>query len=103
MKKINLSLVLLIVFTAFVCMSSVASAASLNTEYVGNTIVDLSWSWYWSSDFSMYVIHRDGSSIATITDRSVTFYRDTGLNKGVTYEYTIYVYNSTGWLVDYDT
>ena len=103
MKKINLILVLAIAFALSVCASGVASATSLSTKYVGNTIVDLSWSQYWSSDFSKYKICRDGSPIATITSRSVTFYRDSGLTKGVTYGYTIYVYNSTGWLVDSGT
>jgi len=100
MKKINLVFVLAIGFALFVCVSGVVSATSLSPKYVGNTIVDLSWSQYWSSDFSKYVLCRDGSPIATIENRAVTFYRDSGLTKGVTYEYTIYVYNSTGWLVD---
>lgn len=101
MKKINLIFVLVVAFALFVCASGVASATSLSTKYVGNTIVDLSWSQYWSSDFSKYVISRDGSPITTITSRSVTFYRDSGLTKGVTYGYKINIYDTTGVLVDY--
>jgi parallel beta-helix repeat protein len=84
-------------------MSGVASVSWpmwLGTVYVDNTIVDLSWGKYYSHDFSMYVIYRDGSSITTITDRAVEFYRDTGLTKGATYTYEIEVYNATGFLVD---
>ena len=101
MKKINLVFVLAIAFALLVCASGVTSA--LSTKYIGNTIVDLEWSKYWSTDFSKYEICRDGSPITTIKDRSVIFYRDSGLTKGVTYGYTIYVYNSTGWLVDSGT
>ena len=103
MKKISFVLILAIALASLICMSSVASAIALNTKYVGNTIVDLSWSQYWSTDFSKYVICRDGSPVATIENRAVTFYRDSGLTKGVTYGYAIYVYNSTGWLVDSGT
>jgi parallel beta-helix repeat protein len=75
-------------------MSGVASAY-LSTEYVGNTIVDLSWTQYESTDFSKYELYRDGRLIETIRDRTVTFYRDEGLTKGHTYNYEIRSYYTT--------
>ena len=101
MKKINFVFVLAIAFALFVCASGVVNATYLSTKYVGNTIVDLEWNEHWSADFSKYKIYRDGSQIATIKDRSTTFFRDSGRTKGVTYEYKINVYNATGKLVDY--
>ena len=99
MKKIHLMLVVLFVFAVLTCTSGVASAIALDTKYVGNTMVDLSWSPHGYSDFSKYELCREGVRIP-IKDRTVTFYRDTGLTKGVTYTYEIRVYNATGGLVD---
>jgi len=94
MKKINLVFILAVGFGLFlVCTSGVASATYLEAKYVGNTIVDLNWGEYvGEEDFYEYVIYRDGSKIATIKDRSVTFYRDSELTKGVTYEYILSTY-----------
>ena len=99
MKKIHIMLVVLFVFAVLTCTSGVASAIALDTKYVGNTMVDLSWSPHGYSDFSKYELCRNGVRIP-IKDRTVTFYRDTGLTKGVTYTYEIRVYNATGGLVD---
>ena len=93
MKKIHLMLVLLFAFAVVTCTSGVASA--LYPTYVGNTMVDLSWTQYESTDFSKYELYRDGSLIETIRDRTVTFYRDTGLTKGRTYNYKIRSYYTT--------
>jgi hypothetical protein len=98
MKKISLMLVVVFVFAVVTCTSGVASAY-LSTEYVGNTIVDLSWDEYEDTDFSKYELCRDGVPIKTITDRTDTFYRDAGLIKGVNYGYEIHVYNVAGVLV----
>ena len=103
MKKTNLLLVLLIVFAIFVCATSVASAISLSDKYVGNTVVDLQWSKYGSTDFSKYELYRDGTPIHTEYDRNTTFYRDTGLSKGATYTYKIEVYNAMSVLKYSDT
>jgi parallel beta-helix repeat protein len=84
---------------ALACTNGVASEIALDTKYVGNTMVDLSWDEYKRTDFSKYELCRDGVPIKTITDRTVTFYRDTGLTKGVTYSYEIRVYTATGGLV----
>ncbi len=78
--------------------SSVASAISISPTYVGNTMVDISWTLYGGTDFSKYELYRDGGLIATITDRTVTFYRDTELTKGNTYDYELRVYGATGVL-----
>jgi parallel beta-helix repeat protein len=99
MKKIYIILVVLLAFVALACTNGVASEIALDTKYVGNTMVDLSWDEYGSTDFSKYELCRDGVRIP-IKDRTVTFYRDTGLTKGVTYTYEIRVYNATGRLVD---
>ena len=93
MKKVHLMLVLLFAFAVVTCTSGVASA--LYPKYVGNTMVDLSWTQYESTDFSKYELYRDGSLIETIRDRTVTFYRDTGLTKGHTYNYEIRSYYTT--------
>jgi len=61
-------------------------------------MVDLSWTQYENTDFSKYELCRDAGLIATITDRTVTFYRDTELTRGNTYDYEIRVYNATGVL-----
>ena len=92
MKKNNLVFVLAVALALFlVCACGVASAFS--AKYVGNTIVDLEWNEYvGEEDFYEYVIYRDGSQIATIKDRAVTFYRDSELTKGVTYEYNLSTY-----------
>ena len=95
MRKIHLILVLLFAFALLMSASGVASAIALDTEYVGNTMVDLSWTEYKSTDFSKYELYRDGSLIETIRDRTVTFYRDTGLTKGHTYNYEIRSYYTT--------
>ena len=103
MNKTNLILVLLFIFAAFVCMSGVASAApvSIDAIYVGNTMVDLNWSKYPSTDFSKYELYRNESLIQTTTNRSLTFYRDdSGLPKGDTYGYEIRVYNSSYKIVE---
>jgi hypothetical protein len=94
MKKIHLMLVVLFVFAVLTCTSGVASAY-LSTEYVGNTMVDLSWTEYKSTDFSKYELYRDGSLIKTIRARTITFYRDTWLTKGHTYNYEIRSYYTT--------
>ena len=97
MKKIHIILVLLFAFVALICTNGVASAY-LSTEYVGNTMVDLSWDEYENTDFSKYELCRDGVPIKTTTDRTYTFYRDKGLTKGKTYNYWLRVYNATGVL-----
>ena len=101
MKKVNLLLILLIVFAVFVCATGTANA--LSAKYVGNTVVDLEWREYGSTDFSKYELYRDGSLIHTELDRSTTFYRNRGLAKGVTYDYEIEIYNATGVLMQTDT
>lgn len=58
-------------------------------------MVDLSWTQYESTDFSKYELCRDGVPIKTIANRSLTFYRDSELPKGITYDYEIRVYNAT--------
>ncbi|MCK4734970.1 MAG: hypothetical protein KAT65_21135, partial [Methanophagales archaeon] len=93
MKKIHIMLVVLFAFAVVTCTSGVASA--LYPKYVGNTMVDLSWTQYESTDFSKYELYRDGSLIETIRARTVTFYRDTGLTKGQTYNYEIRSYYTT--------
>jgi hypothetical protein len=98
MKKIHLILVLLFAFALLISTSGVASAISISPKYVGNTMVDLSWTQYESTNFSKYELGRNGDRIATITDRTTTFYRDTGVTKGNTYEYEIRVYGATGVL-----
>jgi parallel beta-helix repeat protein len=98
MKKTQLILVSLFALAVFTCTSGVASAISISPKYVGNTMVDLSWTQYESTDFSKYELCRDGVPITTITDRTVTFYRDKGLTKGNTYGYGISVYDATGVL-----
>ena len=98
MKKIHIILVVLFAFAVVTCTSGVASAIALDTKYVGNTMVDLSWTQYVNTDFSKYELCRDGGLIATITDQTVTFYRDTELAKGNTYDYKIRVYDATGVL-----
>jgi parallel beta-helix repeat protein len=62
-------------------------------------MVDLEWVPGNVTDFSKYELCRDGSPIATITDRSTTFYRDTGLTNGIKYHYELRYYNATGELV----
>ncbi len=89
-------LVVLLVFAVVTCTSGVASAY-VSTEYVGNTMVDLSWTQYESS-FSKYELCRNGVPIAAITNRTDTHYRDTGLIKGKGYEYWLRVYSATGVL-----
>ena len=98
MNKIHLILVLLFAFALLMSTSGVASAISISPKYVGNTMVDLSWTQFENTDFSKYELCRDGGLIATITDQTVTFYRDTGLTKGNTYDYEIRVYGATGLL-----
>jgi hypothetical protein len=98
MNKIHLILVLLFAFALLMSTSGVASAIYVSPKYVGNTMVDLSWTQYESTDFSKYELCRDGVPITTITDRTVTFYRDTELTKGNTYNYEIRVYSATGVL-----
>jgi hypothetical protein len=88
MKKIHIILVVLFAFAVLTCTSGVASAY-LRIQYVGNTMVDLSWSESGTPDFSKYELYRDGSLIETIKDRTTTFYRDEGLTKGYTYNYEI--------------
>jgi parallel beta-helix repeat protein len=88
MKKIHIILVVLFAFAVLTCTSGVASAY-LRIQYVGNTMVDLSWSEPVTTDFSKYELYRDGSLIETIKDRTTTFYRDEGLTKGHTYNYEI--------------
>ena len=100
MKKINLTLVLLILSAAFFCTSGVASAISLNDVYVGNTVVHLEWSEYWSTDFSYYKLYRDDTLIYIEPNRDTTFYDDWGLSKGSTYNYKIEVYNEADVLMD---
>ena len=101
MKKTNLLLILLILFAAFFCTICVASA--FGTRYVGNTVVDLAWSKYPYEDFSCYKINRSDQTIAIISDRNTTFYRDSGLSKGVTYDYKHVAYNKTGVIKWYAT
>jgi parallel beta-helix repeat protein len=84
---------------AILWLTYLGTKIALDTKYVGNTMVDLFWSQYRITDFSKYELCRDGVPIKTIKDRTVTFYRDTGLTKGVTYTYKIRVYNATGGLV----
>ena len=97
MRKTNLILVSIVLLAAFFCAATgVASAITLNDKYVGNTIVDLEWSKYESKDFSKYELYREGNLIHTETNRSTIFYRDDVPSKGVTYNYEIKVYNSTG-------
>jgi parallel beta-helix repeat protein len=106
-EKVVLFSVTLFIFvllsTALVSMGGVASAAPVSLEalYVGNTIVDLSWSKYPSEDFSTYRIYRNDSPLYMATNRSLTFFRDeeSGLTKGKLYIYQICVYNSSGGLV----
>jgi hypothetical protein len=43
MKKIHIILVVLLAFVALACTNGVASEIALDTKYVGNTMVDLSW------------------------------------------------------------
>ena len=96
MKKINLILVLLILFAAFVCATtSIASAITLNNVYVGNTVVDLEWSEYESTDFFYYKLYRDDALLHTEFNRNTTFYRDEEASKCVTHNYKIEVYNAT--------
>jgi parallel beta-helix repeat protein len=103
MNKTNLLLVIIILSAAFFCASTgVASAISLSDKYVGNTVVDLEWSKYWSDDFSKYKLYRDDALIHTEFNRSTTFYRDEGPSKGATRMYKIEVYNATGGLTEYD-
>ena len=96
MKKIHLILVVLFAFALLTCTSGVVTAISISPKYVGNTMVDLSWDEYENTDFSKYELCRDGVPIKTITDRTVTFYRDTWLTKGNTYDYGIRVYGANG-------
>jgi capsular polysaccharide biosynthesis protein len=72
MKKIHLMLVLLFAFAVVTCTSGVVSAIYINPMYVGNTMVDLSWTEYESTDFSKYELYRDGSLIETIKDPTTT-------------------------------
>ena len=98
MRKIHLILVLLFAFALLMSASGVAGAISISPKYVGNTMVDLSWTQYAGTDFSKYDLYRDDGLIATITDRTVTLYRDTELTKGNTYDYKICVYGANGAL-----
>ena len=98
MAESHVILVLLFALALLMSASGVASAISISPKYVGNTMVDLSWTQYESTDFSKYELCRDGGLIATIADRTVTFYRDTELTKGNTYDYEIRVYGATGVL-----
>ena len=100
MKKTLLMFVLLLVFAALISTSGVASAIYISPMYVGNTMVDLSWDEYRDTDFAKYELCRDGVPIKTITNRSLTFYRDSELPKGITYDYEIRVYGATGVLED---
>ena len=73
MKKIHIILVVLLAFVALACTNGVASAIALDTKYVGNTMVDLSWRQDWSTEnFSKYELYRDGVRIP-MKDRTVTF------------------------------
>ena len=83
MKKIHLILVLLFAFALLISTSGVASAISISPKYVGNTMVDLSWTQYESTDFSKYELCRDGDLIATIT-RSITITSITQITATIT-------------------
>jgi parallel beta-helix repeat protein len=103
MNRGGLCIFLILFFVVFVCTSGVASAINVDALYVGNTMVDVSWTEY-AGDFSQYELLRNGAPIVTITNRSCTFYRDdSGLTKGNTYGYELRVYNSTPMRVDNGT
>ena len=71
MKRTNLLLVSIVFFAAFFCAATgVASAITLSEKYVGNTVVDLEWTKYWSADFSKYKLYRDDALIHTESDSS---------------------------------
>ncbi|RKY88681.1 hypothetical protein DRQ11_03090 [candidate division KSB1 bacterium] len=79
-------------------------AVILYTPIPDTTSVSLNWSQNEDTDFASYMIFRSNSpgvdnssqSIATITSRSQTNFRDTGLKENTTYYYKVYVYDKAG-------
>lgn len=76
---------------------TIPSAPTGLTATAGNAQVSLSWTA--SSGATNYFIKRslvNGSGYATVTNRSATFYTDTGLQNGATYYYVVSAQNSIG-------
>lgn len=67
--------------------SSTTGTFSSPIVFIDQTSVDLHWD-HPDPSYDTYVISRDGTPIFT-TGTAVTFYRDSGLTQGQTYEYQI--------------
>jgi parallel beta-helix repeat protein len=92
-------LVVLMTIAAAVALPAATSAygyVELAVVYVGNTMVDLSWTESDYADFAKYEILRDDQPIVTISDRSTTFYRDEDLDYEDSHTYLLRLYYRDG-------